>query len=142
MELENIKFKAKVLNSGEWVEGDFLHRITDTCIAIKDMDDVVYYPVDPSTVCQFTGRYAEDYTPIYESDVIECIYFDAQDNDTHVTGTIAWEEDIWGFVLKDYMFEDLSVGNRYRGEEYIILPGTDDTESIIKVIGNKFDKEK
>lgn len=142
MKIENIKFKAKTLNTGEWVIGDLLHRITDTCIAVKDMDDIVYYPVDPSTICQFTGRYAEDYTPIYESDVIECTYFDEQDNDTHVTGIVAWEEDVWGFVLKEYMFENLNVGNRYRGEEYIILPCTDDTESVIKVIGNKFDKKK
>lgn len=141
MKLENIKFKAKALNSGEWVIGDLFHRITDTCIAVKDMDDIVYYPVDPTTICQFTGRYAEDYTPIYESDVIECTYFDEQDNDTHVTGVVAWEEDVWGFVLKEYMFENLNVGNRYRGEEYIILPCTDDTESVIKVIGNKFDKK-
>ena len=142
MEIENIKFKAKTLNTGEWVIGDLLHRITDTCIATKDMDDIVYYPVDPTTICQFTGRYAEDYTPIYESDVIECTYFDEQDNDTHVTGIVAWEEDVWGFVLKEYMFENLNVGNRYRGEEYIILPCTYDTESVIKVVGNKFDKEK
>lgn len=142
MKIENIKFKAKTLNLGEWVVGDLLHRITDTCIAVKDMDDIVYYPVDPSTICQFTGRYAEDYTPIYESDVIECTYFDEQDNDTHVTGIVAWEEDVWGFVLKEYMFENLNVGNRYRGEEYIILPCTDDTESVIKVIGNKFNKKK
>lgn len=142
MKIEIIKFKAKTLNTGEWVVGDLAHRITDTCIAVKDMDDIVYYPVDPSTICQFTGRYAEDYTPIYESDVIECTYFDEQDNDTHVTGVVAWEEDVWGFVLKEYMFENLNVGNRYRGEEYIILPCTDDTESVIKVIGNKFDKKK
>ena len=142
MKIENIKFKAKTLNLGEWVVGDLIHRITDTCIAVKDMDDIVYYPVDPSTICQFTGRYAEDYTPIYESDIIECTYFDEQDNDTHVTGVVAWGEDVWGFALKEYMFENLNVGNRYRGEEYIILPCTDDTESVIKVIGNKFDKKK
>ena len=142
MKIEIIKFKAKTLNTGEWVVGDLAHRITDTCIAVKDMDDIVYYPVDPSTICQFTGKYAEDYTPIYESDVIECTYFDEQDNDTHVTGIVAWEEDVWGFVLKEYMFENLNVGNRYRGEEYIILPCTDDTESVIKVIGNKFNKKK
>ena len=39
------------------------------------------------------------------------------------------------------MFENMSVGNRYRGEEYIALPGTDDTESTIKVLHSKFNKE-
>lgn len=70
MKIENIKFKAKVLNSGEWVEGDLLHRITDTCIATKDMDDIVYYPVDPTTVCQFTGEKDMMEEDIYVGDII------------------------------------------------------------------------
>lgn len=70
MKIENIKFKAKVLNSGEWVEGDLLHLITDTCIATKDMDDIVYYPVDPTTVCQFTGEKDMMEEVIYVGDII------------------------------------------------------------------------
>ena len=68
--MKNIKFKAKTLNSGEWVEGDLLHRIPDTCIAVKDMDDIVYYPVDPSTVCQFTGEKDMMEEDIYVGDII------------------------------------------------------------------------
>lgn len=138
----NIKFKAKRLDNGEWVKGSLVKTPFGTFIEWYEDSICNKREVDPDTVCQFTGRYAEDHTPIYESDVIECTYFDEQDNDTHVTGVVAWEEDVWGFVLKDYMFENLNVGNRYRGEEYIILPCTDDTESVIKVIGNKYDKEK
>ena len=68
--MKHIKFKATTLNSGEWVEGDLLHRITDTCIAVKDMDDIVYYPVDPSTVCQFTGEKDMMEEDIYVGDII------------------------------------------------------------------------
>ena len=70
MKSEDIKFKAKSLNSGEWVVGDLLHRITDTCIATKDMDDIVYYPVDPTTVCQFTGEKDMMEEDIYVGDII------------------------------------------------------------------------
>lgn len=142
MKIGNIKFKAKRLDNGEWVKGSLVKTPFGTFIEWYENSICNKEEVEPATVCQFTGRYAEDYTPIYESDVIECTYFDAQNNDTHVTGVVAWEEDVWGFVLKEYMFENLNVGNRYRGEEYIILPCTDDTESLIKVIGNTFDKEK
>ena len=142
MKIGNIKFKAKRLDNGEWVKGSLVKTPFGTFIEWYEDSICNKRKVNPDTVCQFTGRYAEDYTPIYESDVIECTYFDTQDNDTHVTGVVAWEEDVWGFVLKEYMFENLNVGNRYRGEEYLILPSTDDTESVIKVLGNKFDKEK
>ena len=70
MKSEDIKFKAKSLNSGEGVVGDLLHRITDTCIATKDMDDIVYYPVDPTTVCQFTGEKDMMEEDIYVGDII------------------------------------------------------------------------
>lgn len=138
-----IKFKAKRLDNGEWAVGDLYHNIRGyDCIGQLEGKEVMVYPVDPTTVCQYTGKNAENDIPIYEGDIVECTYFNEQGDDTHVKGTITWEEDIWGFVLKDYMFENMSVGNRYRGEEYIALPGTDDTESTIKVLYSKFDKEE
>lgn len=70
MKIESIKFKAKRLGNGEWVCGDLLHRITDTCIAVKDMDDIVYYPVDPATVCQFIGEKDMTGNEIYIGDII------------------------------------------------------------------------
>ena len=109
-----IKFKAKRLDNGEWAVGDLYHNIRGhDCIGQLEGKEVMVYPVDPTTVCQYTGKNAENDIPIYEGDIVECTYFNEQGDDTHVKGTITWEEDIWGFVLKDYMFENMSVGNRY-----------------------------
>lgn len=122
MKIENIKFKAKALNSGEWVEGDLLHRITDTCIAIKDMDDIVYYPVDLSTVCQFTGLKDCKGEEIFEHDLIHFVGYEP-------TAEVIWSED-------DYAFMTTSDMNLFLLSDVI-----DVGNGKIEVVGNKFDKE-
>lgn len=122
MKIENIKFKAKALNSGEWVEGDLLHRITDTCIAIKDMDDIVYYPVAPSTVCQFTGLKDCKGEEIFEHDLIHFVGYEP-------TAEVIWSED-------DYAFMTTSDMNLFLLSDVI-----DVGNGKIEVVGNKFDKE-
>ena len=124
MKTENIKFKAKSLNSGEWVVGDLAHRITDTCIAVKDMDDIVYYPVDPATVCQFTGLKDCEGKEIWEGDILEG---ESKCEIVFFKGTFATR-----FI-------------NYNGKEcvdplhYFIK---EDGTVECKVVGNKFDKEK
>lgn len=120
--MKNIKFKAKALNSGEWVEGDLLHRITDTCIAIKDMDDIVYYPVDPSTVCQFTGLKDCEGKEIWEGDIVEFDTYDLYKGQLTVKAIIEYIGS--GFVaLTDNLPYTLA-------------------SKCIKVVGNKFNREK
>lgn len=58
MKLEDIKFKAKRLDNGEWVKGDLVHSTSYVGISYPsdEFSDVpIVHRVDPSTVCQFTG---------------------------------------------------------------------------------------
>ena len=123
MKIENIKFKAKSLGNGKWVVGDLAHRITDTCIAVKDMDDIVYYPVDPSTICQFTGLKDCEGNEIWEHDLL-------QSQKTKAIYEVVWDEG--DFTLSDYVV----------GVETMIFLCSALRTSRIKVVGNKFDKEK
>lgn len=125
MKSEDIKFKGKALNSGEWVEGDLLRRITDTCIVVKDMDDIVYYPVDPSTVCQFTGLKDCEGNVIWEGDILHDIDYDIKYIVIFAEGT---------FLAKE---EGQCVGISLH--ECI---GDSGNVTYAKVIGNKFDKKK
>lgn len=58
MKIRSIKFKAKRLDNGKWVEGDLKHSTSYIGIGYPSSvfpDVPVVHRVDPSTVCQFTG---------------------------------------------------------------------------------------
>lgn len=122
MKIENIKFKAKSLNSGEWVVGDLAHRITDTCIAVKDMDDIVYYPVDPATVCQFTGLKDCEGNEVWEGDIVEFETFDLYKGIIKIKGITGYTSSGFFAIADDIPYPLNS--------------------KCIKVVGNKFDKKK
>jgi len=50
MKLQDIKFKAKSLLDGKWIEGDLM-RIDGLCL-IRNSTSIT--EVDPTTVCQYT----------------------------------------------------------------------------------------
>lgn len=50
MKLQDIKFKAKSLLDGKWIEGDLM-RINGLCL-IRNSTSIT--EVDPTTVCQYT----------------------------------------------------------------------------------------
>lgn len=122
MKIESIKFKAKRLGNGEWVCGDLLHRITDICIAVKDMDDIVYYPVDPSTVCQFTGLKDCEGKEVWEGDIVEFETYDLYKGKVKIEAVIEYINSVY-FAVTD-------------NTPYSLFT------KCIKVVGNKFDKDK
>lgn len=123
MKIENIKFKAKRLDNGEWIIGSFvvmkIPALSKTTIGIVAAGGATLHEIDPSTVCQFTGLADCENQDIYEGDILaekECPEFEV------------------GYI-------NCTFAAAYVGDDKFIFNLAALSE-VCTVCGNKFDKEK
>lgn len=116
-------FRGKRIDNNEWEYGlpsyDEDGEIEE--IEVWSEDDINFYSVDPSTVCQCTGLKDKNGNLIWENDITNCM-------DEECCGYISWNESEAGFYF-DVLLED----GRFE-EEHIY-----DYQDCMEVIGNNFD---
>lgn len=68
--MREILFKAKRLDNGEWVEGDFSGKPNGVSYICPDRINW-WIKVDPSTVCQYTGLKDKNGKRVFEGDILK-----------------------------------------------------------------------
>lgn len=120
MKIENIKFKAKSILDGAWVQGDLIHKEDGKIAILRNGFNVS--EVDPSTVCQFTGLKDKNGKEIFENDLL-------YDEDSGIVSAIKWKRHICGYVYeKAGMFATVHVFSEHT--------------CFLKIVGNKFDRKE
>ena len=129
MKIENIKFKAKRLDNGKWVEGYFYAECGNTYI-IENLQEEsmlnrnITYEVDPSTICQFTGLKDCKGNEIWEHDLL-------QSQETKAIYEVVWNQGNTSFSLVNTECPVLypnTLGGMLRNRR-------------LKIVGNKFDEK-
>ena len=123
MNIKDIKFKAKRLDNGEWVEGDLIHKnngvyVYNPQIVNKRGYSVQSIRIDSHTVCMFTGLKDTNDVPIFEGDIIA---FDGE-------GEVVFKDG--AFYAKFGKYTECLLCN-------LLKSGLS-----VTIIGNKFDKDK
>ena len=133
MRIENIKFKAKRLDNGEWCEGYFYEENGNTYIIENRQKESVLnrnvtYEVDPSTVCQFTGLKDCKGREVWEGDILQDV------DDDNIKYVVIFAEGTF-LAQKEGLYTGIPL------HECVGSLGND-VITYAKVVGNKFDKEQ
>lgn len=125
-------FRAKRIDNGEWVEGNYVHtRLGREMIA----DGTTYFginrpcmiDIDVNTLCLCTGFFDQDGKGIFEGDIIRFV-------DHAITENGYYERRCKGQVTWNRETASIQVTGRLSSESYEVLGGI-----YCEVIGNIFD---
>ena len=128
-------YRGKRIDNGEWIVGSLIvdkHQHIETG---EQIEIIGIYPseykdfskrIDPSTICQCTGRTDRDKALIFEHDVVAYL-------DTYSTENGYAEADCVGEVVWDEETLSFQVTNRLSAESWEVIDGE------CKVLGNTID---
>lgn len=122
MKIKDIKFKAKSILDGAWVQGDLIHKEDGKIAILRNGFNVS--EVNPSTVCMFTGLADCECEEIWEGDVL-------LDTNSDSLYTVMSSDYGAFFIRKNGTVDD----DMYLFE----LEDEDKCIAFFKVVGNKFD---
>ncbi len=91
-----ILFKAKRIDNGEWVYGNYAFTDTNGEQHFIFQNKAFEHEVDKDTICQYTGMDDNNGNKIWENDIVEC-----KSLDYHFQSQIEWDSSCCGFMFQD-----------------------------------------
>ena len=123
--MREILFRGKSLDSGEWVEGNYIFEDFDR-VGIHQIGTIIQCFVIPKTVGQFTGLLDKNGNKIFEGDIVR--RFNGRGQEV-MRYAVKWNTDCCMFVL---MSEYTYLGEY--DSDFTVFYGED-----LEVIGNIYD---
>lgn len=120
--MRRILFKAKKLSDGKWVKGSLVKTPFGTFIEWYEDSICNKREVNPDTVCQSTGLVDCKGNEVWEGDIVEFETFDLYKGIIKIKGITGYRSSGFFAIADDIPYPLNS--------------------KCIKVVGNKFDKEK
>lgn len=143
--MRTIKFKAKRIDNGEWLEGYYRgSSYEDKAFIYRIKRPPLAFEVDPNTVCQFTGLFDKNGKEIYEGDVLRSDDFPFSFINEQKTcrdlrfGSIVWDEVRSKYFMLCRTNKKLNVDKYFEG---VHLDINQLLCSNFEVVGSVHDKE-
>lgn len=135
--MREILFKAKRIDNGEWVEGQYVYitnPLTEDGKPIKHLicngTNIFNDLIDPVTLCQYTGLTGKDGKKIWENDIL-CGHLDEKYPEDITYTKVFWNEN--GFYTKESRSIDVHLLDRFEQEYFEVVGNIFDNPELLEV---------